>query len=301
MTLGVKISGGLGNQLFQLCFAHSLHLSSSEKIFLDIEEFQTFNFPQLSPLLLMPIDSCEFGTFVKRRSGLPFLGRKQVLTEKVLSSKTPAVKADQKLTIVNENYRQFVPNFLELKQAYFTGTFSSYKYWHSGFNSTIEWVTNNVSRLPMDDGNFSSYDLSVHARRGDYISNPKTRFFHGYCDTTYFDKAFRLIKYHDASIDSVLVSSDDSIFASELRTIAAKYFGEVHILEEDSALEALLQLSKCKSFIGSNSTFSWWAGYLSPKDIRIFPSDWYLSKKINFSQELLFPYKPVLIDDALVQ
>jgi hypothetical protein len=301
MTFGVKISGGLGNQLFQLCFAYSLYLSSSEKTFLDIDEYQTNKSTRLSPLLLLPSDSCGIGTFVKRRLSLPFLDSKQVLTEKVLSSKTPAVKADQKLTIVNENYRQFVPGFLELKQAYFTGTFSSYKYWHSGFNSTIEWVTNNISRLPIDDGNFSSYDLSVHARRGDYISNPKTRFFHGYCDTTYFDKAFRFIKYHDSSIDSVLVSSDDSIFASELRTIAAKYFGEVHILEEDSALEALLQLSKCKSFIGSNSTFSWWAGYLSPKDIRIFPSDWYLSKKMNFSQELFFPYKPVLIDDALVQ
>ena len=237
MTFGVKISGGLGNQLFQLCFAYSLYLSSSEKTFLDIDEYQTNKSARLSPLLFLPNDSCGIGTFVKRRLSLPFLDRKQVLTEKVLSSKTPAVKADQKLTIVNENYRQFVPGFLELKQAYFTGTFSSYKYWHSGFNSTIEWVTNNISRLPIDDGNFSSYDLSVHARRGDYISNPKTRFFHGYCDTTYFDKAFIFIKYHDSSIDSVLVSSDDSIFASELRTIAAKYFGEVHILEEDSAVD----------------------------------------------------------------
>lgn len=301
MTSAVKISGGLGNQLFQLCFAHSLSLITSEKTFLDIDGYQSIKTSQLSPLLLMPNDSCDIGEFVKREAGLHFLGRKYLFNKKVILSKTFGLKTKQKLTITNEDYRQFVPDFLELNQAYFVGTFSSYKYWSSGFNSTIEWMSENISKFVWDTSNFAFYDLSVHARRGDYISNPKTRLFHGYCDIAYFEKAFRLMKYHDSLVDSVLISSDDSIFASELRNVATKYFGEVHILEENSALEAMLQLSRCTYFIGSNSTFSWWAGYLSPKDIRIFPSDWYLSPKMNFSQELFFPYKPLLIDDALVQ
>jgi hypothetical protein len=219
----------------------------------------------------------------------------------MLTSKTNKSNVQKKLTIMNENYRQFVPGFLKLDEAYFIGTFASHKYWHLGFDSTIQWLTENIFKVAMQSSDLAVYDLAVHARRGDYISNPKTRSFHGYCDIAYFDKAFRLIKSHDLSINSVLVSSDDSSFALELRITASQYFSEVRILEEDSALKAMLKLSNCKSFIGSNSTFSWWAGYLSPKDIRIFPSDWYLSQRMTFSKELLFPTKPILIENALIQ
>jgi hypothetical protein len=301
MTFAIRMSGGLGNQLFQLCFAYSLHSSSSEKILLDLGKCTTDTATAISPLVFLPNDAYEIADFIEKNPILSFLRKNSKSKNSMLTSTSSKTNVQQKLTIMNENYRQFVPSFLKLDEAYFIGTFASHKYWHLGFDSTIQWLTENIFKAVINTSDFAIYDLAVHARRGDYISNPKTRSFHGYCDIAYFDKAFRLIKSRDSSINSVLVSSDDSSFALELRITASQYFSEVHILEEDSALKAILQLSKCKSFIGSNSTFSWWAGYLSPKDFRIFPSDWYLSQRMTFSKELLFPSKPILIENALMQ
>ena len=301
MTFAIRMSGGLGNQLFQLCFAYSLHSSSSEKILLDLGKCTTATATAISPLVFLPNDAYEIADFIEKKPILSFLRKNSKSKNSMLTSKTSKSNVQQKLTIMNEDYRQFVPSFLKLDEAYFIGTFASHKYWHSGFDSTIQWLTENIFKVAINTSNFAVYDLAVHARRGDYISNPKTRSFHGYCDIAYFDKAFKLIKSHDSSINSVLVSSDDSSFALELKISASQYFSEVHTLEEDSALKAILQLSKCKSFIGSNSTFSWWAGYLSPKDFRIFPSDWYLTQRITFSKELLFPTQPILIENALMK
>ena len=299
MTLAIRMSGGLGNQLFQLCFAYSLHSSSSEKILLDLGKCTTTT--AISPLVFLPNDAYEIADFIEKKPILSFLRKNSKSKNSIFTSKTSKSNVQQKLTIMNENYRQFVPGFLKLDEAYFIGTFASHKYWHLGFDSTIQWLTESIFKVATQSSDLAVYDLAVHARRGDYISNPKTRSFHGYCDIAYFEKAFRLIKSHDPSINSILVSSDDSSFALELRITASQYFSEVHILEEDSALKAILQLSNCKSFIGSNSTFSWWAGYLSPKEFRIFPSDWYLSRRMTLSKELLFPTKPILIENALMQ
>ncbi len=299
MTFAIRMSGGLGNQLFQLCFAYSLHSSSSEKILLDLGKCTTPT--AISPLVFLPNDVYEIADFIEKKPMLSFFRKNSRPKNSILTSKTGNSNAQPKLTIMNENYRQFVPGFLKLDEAYFIGTFASHKYWHLGFDSTIQWLTESIFKVATQSSDLAVYDLAVHARRGDYISNPKTRSFHGYCDIAYFEKAFRLIKSHDPSINSILVSSDDSSFALELRITASQYFSEVHILEEDSALKAILQLSNCKSFIGSNSTFSWWAGYLSPKEFRIFPSDWYLSRRMTLSKELLFPTKPILIENALMQ
>jgi hypothetical protein len=145
----------------------------------------------------------------------------------------------------------------------------------------------------------SKYDLAIHARRGDYVSNPKTREFHGYCGESYFQKSLEVIESLDHSIRTVLVSSDDSVFAHHLANLARRFFPRVSILEEPSALKALVHLSNSRIFVGSNSTFSWWAGYLYPKEIRVFPRNWFRSHKVDFSHDFLFFDDPILLDELL--
>ena len=295
MTIAVKLSGGLGNQLFQLCFSYSLHLYSSKKVFLDIGMYDSSSRAHFSDLILNPNEVFEIGYFSTGKDISSLFCREHKVKMKTLASKRYQIEKSQSLKVFNENYRQYIPNLHHLDNTYFIGTFASFKYWVSGFKITLDWAKSIMHEMNLLIPESPIYDLSVHARRGDYVNSPKTRAFHGYCGTSYFQEAFRAIKSKDSSIKSVIISSDDFIYANELAKIANRYFTEVSVLKEESALSALLQLSQSRSFIGSNSTFSWWAGYLSPKEARIFPSRWYVSDRINFSTDLLFPDSPILI------
>ena len=63
------------------------------------------------------------------------------------------------------------------------------------------------------------------------------------------------------------------------------YTGCVTYYEDgtDPVWEKLRLMSACKHFVVSNSTFSWWAQYLSEneKKIVISPSEWYLDSRKN--------------------
>jgi hypothetical protein len=47
-------------------------------------------------------------------------------------------------------------------------------------------------------------------------------------------------------------------------------------------VEDMNMMASCKGIIGSNSSFSWWAAYLSGAEKIIFPSQWFADK--NYEQ-----------------
>lgn len=301
MTLAVRLSGGLGNQLFQLCFAHSLHLSSSSTIMLDISAYNPDSTTRLSSLVSQPNEAYRIGRFKEKSSLISLPKFRDNPKSKAITFKSFETGRSEKLPIISEDYRQYVPYFTGLTSGYFVGTFASHKYWTSGINATLAWIREQISQVIGLTSETPTFDLAVHARRGDYLSNPKTRLFHGYCDTPYFKRAFENIKSRDSSIETVVISSDDLVFSHSLAVVARKFFKNVDVLEEQSAIKTMIQLSNCRTFIGSNSTFSWWAGYLNPKEINVFPQKWFVSNKIAFSPELFFPDSPILIDYELLR
>jgi hypothetical protein len=265
---------------------------------LDISDYHPNSSTRLSSIVLQPNEAYKIGRF-KEKSSLFLPKFRTNPKSKEITFKSFETGRRDKLTIVNEDYRQYVPYFAGLTTGYFVGTFASYKYWTSGVDGTLAWIREQISQEIGLTSEPPTFDLAVHARRGDYLSNPKTRLFHGYCDTPYFKGAFGNIKSLDSSIETVVISSDDLIFAHSLAVVARQFFKKVDVLEEQLAIKALVRLSKCRIFIGSNSTFSWWAGYLYPKEIKLFPQKWFVSNKITFSPELFFPDSPILIEYEL--
>ena len=103
--------------------------------------------------------------------------------------------------------------------------------------------------------------------------------YYGICTKSYYEKA---LEYLMNKVQNPVfhIFSDDIEMVKKDFTFAYPVIYE----EEKNANECLMKMSLCKFFIISNSTFSWWAQYLSKiKDkMVIAPASWYGDRNIKF-------------------
>ena len=108
--------------------------------------------------------------------------------------------------------------------------------------------------------------VSIHLRRGDYLTPGNQEMFGGICTEEYYERAVRYMKEHveDAHF---FVFSDDPAHARE------KYAGDEYTIVDinhgkDSFYDMWL-MSKCKHNICANSTFSFWGARLNSNEEKI--------------------------------
>lgn len=113
--------------------------------------------------------------------------------------------------------------------------------------------------------------VCVSIRRGDYLS-PQIKEKFLVCDETYFYQAIDKIKQLIKNPVLVFFSDDIEWVKEYIRTDIPSYYES----GVDPVWEKLRLMYSCKHFIISNSTFSWWAQYLSRNDnkIVISPDHW---------------------------
>lgn len=94
--------------------------------------------------------------------------------------------------------------------------------------------------------------ILISVRRGDFVHNPK---YHQLDYKYYF---LALMKYFpDWEERSVIVISDDIQYCKRIFSSIKNF----HFFENHTPIEQLVFSTRCKDFIISNSTFSWWAAY----------------------------------------
>jgi hypothetical protein len=115
--------------------------------------------------------------------------------------------------------------------------------------------------------------IGVHVRRGDYVSDPKTRAFHGVCDQMYFLNAVRLIKERN-EVDRLIVFSDDTEWCHN--NLEFEFKTEI-VNESICDFDQLKLLSLCRHHVMSNSSFSWWAAWIGLKAEQnvVYPRSWF--------------------------
>jgi len=122
--------------------------------------------------------------------------------------------------------------------------------------------------------------VSVHIRRGDYISNPITNQYHGSLDIGYYQNALKIM-LKKINNPHFFVFSDDYEWAE--RNI--KSDSPITYIKHNSAknYEDLRLMSMCKHHIIANSSFSWWGAWLASNKNKmvIGPQKWFLGKKYN--------------------
>ena len=176
-----------------------------------------------------------------------------------------------------EGLRKFeLPEKLKKKNYYIAGPFEK----SSLFNNVREQLLTELQSRESVNENKDLYNainstnsVCISIRRGDYESNPIAKRTFSICDKDYFVKAIEEIRKRVENPVFVLFS-DDIEWAKNNIIIDGTVYYETG---KDPVWEKLRLMSACKHFIISNSTFSWWAQWLSvsEKKVVVSPDIWY--------------------------
>jgi len=123
-----------------------------------------------------------------------------------------------------------------------------------------------------------SQAVSLHVRRGDYVSNPIAASYHGVCSLEYYRTAIKLIEEKVANPKFYVFSDDIPWCKENLRFPQPATYVDHN---SDEPFEDLRLMSFCKHFIIANSSFSWWGAWLSRNQEKIVlaPKKWFLTRE----------------------
>jgi hypothetical protein len=121
----------------------------------------------------------------------------------------------------------------------------------------------------------NSNSVSVHIRRGDYVSNPVFAENLGACDSEYYKRALGKIAI-DLSEPKLFVFTDDPTWAKS----AINWPADTTHVDENlghADIADLHLMSLCRHNIIANSSFSWWGAWLGnqPNKLVIAPKTWF--------------------------
>jgi hypothetical protein len=144
--------------------------------------------------------------------------------------------------------------------------------------------------------------IGLHVRRGDYLSKEYESMY-THCSIEYYHRAVEYIRQIVGYEMLVIVCSDDISWCKENLDIKNVYF-----VEGGNSLEDFVTLMLCTHLVIANSSYSWWAAYLSEIRKRnteqkyiIAPYPWYNVngplKHVN-SDEIYCPEWGVLLADG---
>lgn len=192
---------------------------------------------------------------------------------------------------LNQGYYNF--ESCKKKHMLFDGNFESSKYFNNCREDIIRELTPKQGKLKK---NKRLYDIieknesvCITIRRGDFL-NKKNKNAHYVCTEEYFYKSIDKIRELIKNPKFFVFSDDVEWCKNNMK------FPKGTIFEDgsDPVWEKLRLMYCCKHFIISNSTFSWWAQYLSRNSdkIVIAPSRW----KNTFQNEDIYEENWILIE-----
>ena len=124
--------------------------------------------------------------------------------------------------------------------------------------------------------------VCIQVRRTDFVSNAEAAAVHGTCGLDYFKSAWANICQRVPAAQG-LVFTDDPIWARE----AFHSWPDVSIVGSEwdgpAYMHKFFLMRSCRHFIIANSTWGWWAAWLSrfPEKTVVMPKKWFTDGKLN--------------------
>ncbi|MFM2422841.1 MAG: hypothetical protein RL291_1371 [Pseudomonadota bacterium] len=116
--------------------------------------------------------------------------------------------------------------------------------------------------------------VAVHVRRGDYLTNTAAHSLHGVCPVDYYREAVEVMRAKIGTELSFFVFSDEP----EWVRATFNFLAPMEVIDghaETPWLDIHL-MSLCRGIITANSSFSWWGGWLGehPQKVVVCPAKW---------------------------
>lgn len=267
----VKISGGLGNQLFQWATFYYLSKKSGEPYLMDLSHYD---------------NNGDHGGF---RLGHLQLGELPI-RENNASSVQILEKIICRLCLhwpkISSLFGRFIHegllknnNIPVISNGVYMGFWQSHHYFDCFWDDLkTKIVPKDISPRVQILRDRMEHEgvLSVHVRKGDYVTNVKANQTHGVCSLDFYKKALCYMK-NVTEIRSVFVFSDDIVQARKELAFELSHFENVEFIEGNTQEEDLFLMSCAYHHIIANSSFSWWGAWLGKHDeqVVIAPRPWY--------------------------
>ncbi len=276
-TVHVVLQGGLGNQLFQFANGVARSLQLNATLVLEDQMLLRDNLRDYSLHAWSLASNVTYQVESK---------------DELLQFKESKFDAQEEIQIIQEESFHYT----EVNERLHAGV--SYRflgYWQSELNFLpFQPVLKKFLRAPLVSEN-SIGGTSLHIRRGDFVSNPKTLAYHGILDFDYYVMAISLLDESTREIDVISDSFQEiGDLIAKLEVATGKIFNlRADLTDEIKAMHALVSSSQ---IITANSSFSWWGAYLSDAQKVIAPRKYFSEKtlrQLNISD--LYPMGWILV------
>ncbi len=274
-----NLVGGLGNQMFQYAFARALSIDLKVPLKFSTDTFSFYkahNGFELAKVFSLDLEIAskdELASLIGIGRSHPFL--RHMLAKNILS------------WLAGERFfvEQDFENLSNLRARARNGGYL-HGYWQSEqyFSEHRKCIQSDFSfkdelqgvNLEIANSIAQCRSISIHVRRGDYVSNSKTLSVHGTCPPEYYFKAIdtMLERYPDSRL---FAFSDDPLWVSQV--LSQRYPNLTIVKHNDGAMSYndMRLMSMCNHHIIANSSFSWWGAWLNPKPDKdvIAPLRWF--------------------------
>lgn len=285
----VKIVGGLGNQLFQYAFARSVSSHLKTNFRLDISPFNSgyklhkYSLDYFNVKKSIARDSDFFGfVWIRKHSKIFDIFYKYI---RLKSTILPFYYPEQMFHFDNS---VFLKN-----KTYFDGFWQTEKYFKGiDFELRKEITLKNPLSTYSEEmlkKIKNSPSVSIHVRRGDYVTDQNTNIVHGTCSMEYYKKAIDHMTKKVAGSHFFIFSDDYDWSIENFKSLNHPFTCVKNDAEKN--YEDLILMSNCKHNIIANSSFSWWGAWLNPnkEKIVIAPKKWFNTQKTTTNTEDIVP------------
>ncbi len=277
----VKLVGGLGNQMFQYATGRAVAYRNGANLLLDASGYKQGDLRRyeldawsIEGLLASPEDLAQV-------SAVDCLPRWWQRVKNIFSNYPP-------LTLYKESSFAYEQEITDKKTPiYLEGYWQSERY----FSEIAQTLRREfIPKQLLDEKNqamiklihsFGPRAVSVHIRRGDYVSDPDTAHYHGCCSVEYYRASV-------AYIASQVVDPQFFIFSDDLDWVRQNLSLEcemtlVDVNDTERGVSDMVLMNACRHHIIANSSFSWWGAWLNPNPDKLVvaPRRWFASAKHN--------------------
>lgn len=269
----IKITDGLGNQLFQ--YAYALYLKKQGyKVYIDTQDINNIEDNTMWTKLCdrREYRLCEFNISLQQwNKDKKFESYQKVKKNNSLFRYLELLQLSPYLSVCEKQINDERFKYRFFQNYYVRGSFFNKKYYESVFEQIIKEISlKKMVTLPQNIyeiiNNYNT--VSIHFRRGDFLKVGRN-----ISESDYYKKAIEYIRKRVGRL-IFLVFSDDIQWVKQNINLRDKVFfvSDLHIND----CEELILMSKCNHNIIANSTFSFWGALLNMNEdkIVIAPQNW---------------------------